>query len=118
LAPPLAVYCVQRFPSRLAPREAHVGRERAGLDDEVVDRSAVAENPVPLVQCPIDRGAAVEPDIEPLVKPAHQGRCELAPVAGLAGIDQQPAAAAPPAERLDFERSTVLALGHRGPSNA
>jgi len=93
-------------------REAHAGGERAGFDDDVADRSAVAENPVPVAQCPIDRGAAIEADVEPLVKPAHQGRGELAPLADLAAVEHQPAAAAAPAECLEFERGTALALRH------
>src|SRR5208282_6917695 len=92
--------------------EAHVGGERAGFDDEVVDRSAVAENSVPLAQCPIDRGAAVEADVEPLMKPAHQGRGELAPFAGLPAVEHQPTAAAAPAECLVFERGSALAFRH------
>src|SRR5271166_658276 len=98
----------------LAPGEAHISSERAGLDDEVADRSAVAENTVPLAQCPIDRGAPIEADIEPLVKPAHQSRGELAPRAGLADIEHQPPAPASPAERLELERGTALALRHPG----
>src|SRR6516164_3872165 len=96
----------------LTPGEAHVGGERAGLDDEVADRAAVAEDTVPFAQGPIDRGAAVEADIEPLVKPAHQCRCELAPLAAVAHVEQQPAAAA--AQRLVFEYGSALALRHRG----
>jgi len=98
----------------LAPGEAHISSERAGLDDEVVDRAAVAEDPVPVPQCPIDRGAAIEADIEPLVKPAHQGRAELAPLAGLTAVEHQPAAAAAPAERLVLEHGTALTLRDPG----
>src|SRR5215472_3846249 len=99
---------------RFTPREAHIRSEGAGFYDEVVDRAAVAKYSVPLAQCPIDRGAAVEPDVEPFVKPAHQGRPELAPLAGLVGVENQPAAAAAPAQCLEFERGTALALGHPG----
>ena len=57
----------------LARGEAHVGSKRTGLDDDVLDRSAVAENAVAFPQCPINRGAAIEADVEPLVKPAQSG---------------------------------------------
>jgi hypothetical protein len=56
----------------LAVGEAGVGRERAELDDDVVDGSAIAENSVPLSQRPV------------IVRPVHQGRAELAPLAGVA----------------------------------
>src|SRR3984893_1462607 len=86
--PSLPAYCetgrpVLRRTCGLAPGEGHVGGEWARLDDNVMDGSAVAEDAMPLVQCPIHRGAAIEADVEPLVKPAHQGRAELAPLAGL-----------------------------------
>src|SRR6516162_756942 len=100
--------------SLLASGEAHIGSERAGLDDEVADRAAITEDSVPLAQCPIDRGAAIEADIEPFVISAHQGRGELAPLAGVASVEHQPAAAPAPAQRLDFQYSTALALGHPG----
>src|SRR5207244_3555382 len=48
----------------LAAGEGHVGSERSGLDDDIVDPPAVAENAVELAQVPIDRGAAVETDVE------------------------------------------------------
>src|SRR5262249_42713275 len=73
----------------------------------------IAEDPMPLAQCPIDRSPAIQPDIEPFVKPAHQGRAELGPLAGFTRVAHQPAAAAPPAQRLVFERGTALACGHR-----
>src|SRR5271169_6139493 len=63
-------------------------------------------------QSPIHRGTAIETDVEPLVKPAHQRRAEIVPLAGVASIEDQPAAAAPPAERLEFKRSTAFALRH------
>src|SRR5271156_755322 len=69
--------------------EAHVGSKRAGLDNDIADRSAIAENAVAFPQCPVDRGAAIEADIEPLMKPAHQGRAEIVPFAGIASIEHQ-----------------------------
>src|SRR6516164_9444521 len=70
-----------------SPSKGHVECERAGLDDDVVNGSAIAEDSAPLPQCPVDRSTAVEPDIQPFVKPAHQRRAELAPFARLPGIE-------------------------------
>src|SRR5207302_10786048 len=57
---------------------------------------------------------AVEADIQPVVKSAHQGRAELSPFAGVAGDERRPATTSAPAERLEFERRAALALRYHG----
>ena len=73
-----------------------------------MDRAAIAEGAIFILERPADRTAPVQPDIHPLMKAIEQGWRAVAPLARHA-VDQQPAAAATLAQRLELQHRLTLA---------
>src|SRR5262249_7579591 len=95
------------------PGRGLISRPFAWRDSHVLDPASEPERALLFVDLPAHRATAVEPNIEPLVKPDHKRRRQDVPTGGLPAVQEEAPTALALAGSLVVQYRLVVARGQR-----